>query len=679
MKWQHGILALLFPTMVYGQSEDIDLENFAERVYQVQDDDLPYEQIYESLLQYYIHPINLNKTTPDQLLSLNILSPLQINHFFDHIRKNGALLSIYELQGIPLFTPEIIRDLLPFVTVEEQYDGSNLWRRITSEENNYLLLRYSRILESKRGFQDNESNRYLGDPGYMYARYRVSRSNDFSIGFTLEKDAGERLFVNDSSGRYLFDFQSYHFFLKNKEWLKTLAIGDYQVQHGQGLVFGSGFSFGKGAETIHSVRRNDVGIRPYGSALESGFFRGVGITLGNDRLSWTAIYSSINNDANIIQDTSFTDFDEYVSSIQSTGFHRNARELSGRDQINERVYGGALTYKIRQLTMGSTFLYNQFSLPVKKRPNNYNQFEFSGTDNWAGSLYGSLLFQNFNFFGEFARSASGGQAWYGGLIASLTPTVDFSFSLRNYDRDFHSFYANAFGEQSRTINEKGAYWGLKFQPYRKLTVTFYYDHFEFPWLRYRVNSPSKGQEYLGRITYHVSRKIIVYAQYREETKGISVNDAESNFSRLVDGKKRNILLNADYELNPSVSMKTRIQTSGFSLGRVHSSGYAVIQDLRYKLWRFTLDARLALFDTDNYDNRIYAFERDLLYTFSIPAYSGNGLRSYLMMKYTVNRSLSLWIKYSRFTYQYQDSIGSGTEEITGPVRSDLRTMLRISF
>ncbi|CAN0211714.1 unnamed protein product, partial [Chrysoparadoxa australica] len=247
-----------------------------------------------------------------------------------------------------------------------------------------------------------------------------------------------------------------------------------------GLVFGSGFSFGKGAETINTIRRNEIGIRPYTSSLESGFFRGAGVSLGDKKWSYTMIFSSNNQDATVLSDTTYSDFDEHVSSIQATGYHRKPTELTARDRIKEKVFGGALAYETRHFNLGGTFLLNQFDIPLQKKPNNYNQYEFRGSQNWVGSFYGSLLWQNLNLFGEFARSASGGQAAYGGVIASLSPTIDLSFSLRNYDKNFHSFYANGFGENSRTINEKGVYWGLKFKPIKKIELTGYYDHFEFP-------------------------------------------------------------------------------------------------------------------------------------------------------------------------------------------------------
>ncbi len=673
------LFSIFLPFMIKAQDHDLDLESFAERFYQLQDDDLAYDQIYESLLQYYMHPINLNKTNTEELLALNMLTPKQVNNLIHHIQENGPLISIYELQSIPLFTPELIRNLLPFVAVRERQDSRNLWERILAEDNNYLLLRHFRTLQSKKGYQTDQKDPYRGDPNYLYARYCLSRANDFSFGFTLEKDAGEQLFYNDSSGISITDFQSYHMFLKEKGVIKGLALGDYQVQLGQGLVFGSGFSFGKGAEPIHTIRRNEIGLRPYTSALELGFFRGAGVSLGNKHWTYTLLYSSTNQDANILNDTTFSDFEAYVSSIQATGYHRNESELSKKGQLHETSYGGGVSFQSRAIRIGITTIFNRFDHPIQKRPNNYNQFEFSGTENWAGSIYGSFLWQNINAFGEMARSSSGGIAYYAGLIASLTPQVDFSFSMRNYAKDFHSFYANGFGEQSRTINEKGAYWGLKFSPYRKLTLAVYLDYFEFPWLRYRVDAPSQGIEYLGRITYKLSRSIQLFAQYREETKETSAAETNGNLSSLVEATKRSLLLNADYEVTPTISMKTRLQTSSYNLGGSKSTGYALMQDIRYQIWRLRFDARFAIFDTDNYDNRIYAFERDLLYTFSIPAYSGNGTRSYIMMRYSINKRINLWIKYGRFKHQNSDSIGSGSEEIAGSLRSDIRTMLKMNF
>ena len=55
--------------------------------------------------------------------------------------------------------------------------------------------------------------------------------------------------------------------------------------------------------------------------------------------------------------------------------------------------------------------------------------------------------------------------------------------------------------------------------------------------------------------------------------------------------------------------------------------------------------RYCLFGTDNWDTRIYVYENDLLYNFSIPALYGEGSRSYIMVKASLGRRLELRAKY----------------------------------
>ena len=130
---------------------------------------------------------------------------------------------------------------------------------------------------------------------------------------------------------------------------KNITLGDYQIQYGQGLVFGAGFGSGKGSETINTVKRNSTGIRPYGSVLESGFFRGAATTVKIKNTELSMFYSRLKQDANLINDTTYSDFEEFVNSIQSTGLHRTASELQAKNQITEQAMGGVAEYSFNDL------------------------------------------------------------------------------------------------------------------------------------------------------------------------------------------------------------------------------------------------------------------------------------------------------------------------------------------
>ncbi len=688
-----GLMLMVLVTFGYSQPNEriIDLERFIEYLFQVQDIDVSYEDLYESLYLLYTNPINLNTTNAEELASIFLLTPNQINNLLNYQSSYGRLLSIYELQAIPDFDEQTIRNLLPFVTVDNdgiQADNRPLFQRISTEENNYFILRYQRLLEEQKGFtaptfdsNGEPSSRYAGSPSKYMGRFRVSHSKDFSLGFTFEKDAGEQFWWDPDSKTYGIDYFSYHLHLQNKGKFKTIALGDYQIQMGQGLVFGAGFNPGKGAESITTVRRGTTGVRPYASVLETGFFRGAASTVSLGNFEVSGYFSRLYQDASIRNDTTFSDLDEFVSSIQDQGLHRTPTEIAAKDRILEYSYGSSIVYSgdSKRYQLGANILNTHYSLPLFRRPNNYNQFEFSGNQNLIYSVFGSYLWQNFNLFGEVAQSSSGGIGAVAGFMTSLSKLVDFSMVFRNYQRDFHSFYGNGFGEGSRSINEQGVYWGIKIKPSRKIFFSAYYDKFRFPWLRFRTEAPSDGYEYLARFNYRPARSVLLYFQLRQEQKQLTVGPDNSNLNVLETGRKNNYLLNLDYSVNSWFTMKSRVQYSNYDLAGQYTEGIALIQDFNFEFWKMKLSSRFAIFDTDDYENRQYVYERDVLYGFSIPAYNGLGTRNYILLQYNHTKKLNFWIRYAKFNYRGVESIGSGLDEIDDNTRTEIKVQMRIKL
>src|SRR6476469_8383860 len=265
-----------------------DLDRLTQELFaEIQSDEVPYEDLYETLLQYYQTPINLNTATREELRSLLLLNENQITTLLKHREVNGDLLSVYELQSIEGYDLRTITRILPFVSVQTggtNTSRGNLWQRIAREDNNALYLRYERVLQQRQGYtpptiyQGQPTTRYLGSADKMLIRYRVSHTKDFSVGFSMEKDAGEQIVWNPKNGQFGADYVSAHLLLQERGKLKALALGDYQLQFGQGLLLSSGLGVGKGAETITTLRRSSVGVRAYSSLLENTFFRGAAAT-----------------------------------------------------------------------------------------------------------------------------------------------------------------------------------------------------------------------------------------------------------------------------------------------------------------------------------------------------------------------------------------------------------------
>ncbi len=502
-----GLRALLilyssFLTLHSTQAQDYprrppDLDRLTQELFaEITSDQVPYEDLYETLLQYYQTPLNLNTATREQLRALLLLSEAQISALLTHRTATGELLSVYELQAVAGFDLRTIYRVAPFITVRSaDVNGQRgpLWQRIKSEENNLLLLRYERVLQARKGytpadtFQGRLTSRYLGSPDKLVLRYRVSHTRDFSLGFAAEKDAGEPLAWGPGRRQFGADYVSAHFVVQERGRLRTLALGDYQLQFGQGLLLSSGFAVGKGAETITTLRRSSVGIRPYAALLENTFFRGAAATYQfTRRLAATAFGSYKRVDANLQQRAdSLAVFDEFSSGLQLTGLHRTATERANRQRLAETVGGGNLEYSSREgsFSAGLTAVGTHYGTPLLKRDEPYNLHEFRGQNNLSLGLHYSYAWRNLLLFGETARSSGGGVGTVNGLLASLAANVDAAVLVRHYAPDFHTLYGNALSENTRNINETGLYLGLKVRPAPKWEASAYYDQFRFPWLR----------------------------------------------------------------------------------------------------------------------------------------------------------------------------------------------------
>lgn len=710
-KWAFGccVLLLLRGSLMIAQRqakheagiEQIDLQQFVEDIFAIQDPEsgANYEDLYEALYQLYWQPLDLNTATREELLSLYILRDFQINNLLQYRYYAGKLISIYELQAVPGFDLETIRRLLPFVKVVEKdtyASGDKLLTRILKDGNSELVVRTTRILQTQKGYtpptlrsDSTYAQRYVGSPYQLYARFRLSRMRDFSLGFTAEKDAGEAISWNPAARQYGMDFYSFHMTFWNKRRFKTIILGDYQLQIGQGLLLQAGFRVGKGGETVQTVRRSSIGIRPYTAVLEAGFFRGVAATyelirLPRANMEITGFLSYVRQSAHVQQqyvaDTLLdapADTELYISNIQTTGFHRTPSELAARRSIGERTSGVSLVYRRhnQKLELGLTALHTHFSLPLRRRPTVYNQFEFSGQQNHNLGIHYTWNWQNFNFFGEAACSASGGVAFVKGYVASLSPTLDMAMLYRYYERDFHSFYGNPFSEGFRPVNEKGFYWGMKFTPWRNIWLSAYYDKFAFPWLRFRADAPSQGYEYLIRLNYTPYRRVMFYFQYREESREDNLHDNEP-LNTLSTRVRQNYWWVFRYQVDRRLGLQSRLQYSTYRLAVNSSQGLALAQDISLAQTRWELWARFVVFDTDNYQNRQFMYERNVLYTFSLPAYQDVGYRYVLMLRYNISPRLNCWIRYAHTTLWYQETIGSGLEQIEGNQRSELRIQLR---
>jgi len=643
--------------------------------------------LFEQLEIYYDKPINLNQANHSKLNDLGLLNDIQINNLLNHIKENGKLISIEELQSIDGFDLETIRLIQPFTKVSSNVDQVRLsLPLIFKEGTSQLFLRYSRILEEQRGYSsispeelsENRNARYLGSPDKLFSRYRFQYSNNLSFGITAEKDPGEEFF--QGSQKDGFDFYSAHLFLNDIGKVKQLAIGDFQAQFGQGLTFWSGLAFGR-SPSIFSLKRNAPKLRPYSSVQEDLFLRGGGTTLQHQNLELTVFYSSQKVDASVSGLDTLTN-ESIISSLSEDGFHRTPSELEDKNNILNTYYGGNLSYTKSNLSIGLTAVQNEIEAQFRPRIEARNQFSVIDNNNTNVGIDFNYLFKNINLFGEGSKSIDGGNAYTLGALMVVDPRLSIGVQYRDFDRDFKPIQSNAIGESSTNTNERGTFLGFEARITEAWNLSTYVDRFIFPWLRFQTDAPSNGYRFFSQLNFKPSKRLESYFRFRQRLRGENNRTETEAIDEVVDELLTNYRLHFSYQITKSIKLKSRIEYTTYTLGQNNpEQGLLVYQDFQFKKLSFplSLTLRYAIFDTDSYESRIYAYENDVLYAFSIPAYNGRGSRFYILTKYHIKRGVDLWLRYAQTFFDDRNEIGSGRELIQDNTRSEIKAQLRIKF
>jgi len=433
------------------------------------------------------------------------------------------------------------------------------------------------------------------------------------------------------------------------------------------------------------VKRSAIGLKPYTSVDENLFLRGGGVALKFNKIEVTSFYSRNKVDANIDYSDSTLVQEEILSvtSIQQTGFHRTVNEIEDKDAITKQTFGGHVAYTTRRLNVGFTGVYNEINAQFNPNLQVYSQFRDTKSNQTNLGVDYNWVYKNFNFFGEYSQSVDAGRAIVSGALINLDPRLALSVLYRNYDRDFNSISSVGIGENSTNENEKGVYFGIVAKPIKKFTLSAYYDQFVFPWLKYQINAPSNGYQYLAQLAYKPSKKLSMYVRIKERRKHENTDvDLVDGVDYTVYRKQTNYRYNVSFQVSPSIKLKSRVELINSQLDESPTEvGYLIYQDVVFQSLKspFSFSFRYGIFDTDSYNARIYAYENDVLYAFSIPAYYNRGTRTYLTARYKIRRGVDVWLRYGLTYYDNVDAISSGLEEIQGNTKSEIKAQLRLKF
>lgn len=630
--------------------------------------------IIEDLEYFAENPININATSSDQLSKLYVLNEVQIKNLMDYLDKFGPAYSIYELQTIKGFSKDNLQLLQPFISFGQRNDTTATLRESFAKSRHQMLLRTLGNLQKQKGYKPkaDETVPFEGNRLRYYMRYNFAVNDQLKAGFTAEKDPGEAFFKG--SNKHGFDFNSAYVSLTVNKTIKNINLGDYIVRAGQGLVLWQGYTSGK-SENVLGILKTGQGARPYTSVDENLYFRGTSTTLQFGNSNLLLFYSQHKMDGNIASNDSIP---EFFTSLQTSGYHRTLNEIADEKSVGTINTGAAYTWVINKLKLGATFLYQQFDKPYMRSTQLYNRYRFSGRENFTGGLDYLYIKGAYQMFGEVALSKSGGFATTQGAIIHFNDQLSFSALFRHFDKNYHALWANTFAEGSSISNESGLYFGAKFLPAKYVTLSAYSDIYQSRWINYTTASPAKNWDILAQLSLRFSNDFDLYMRFKNEEKEQKYKDSHLYIN--LPERIQKTRLHFNYRISEHLLLKSRIEHAYFK-AQESEHGILILQDVQAEFTNFPIkiNGRLAWFSTKSYDSRIYAYENDILYTFSIPAYYGKGIRTYANISYRLANNIDFWLKLGNTYWTDRNTIGSGYSLIEGKNKTELKIQLRLKF
>ena len=688
-----GLAALLLALAVpVAHAQETDSTRAEEVLLDQVEDESAGESITERIEALRLSPLDLNTATADDLTDLPGVSLLLAERIVAHRERVGGFRSLPELTAVPGMTEQIYGTIRPFLRLGEAsgpaqrraspYPAVPTFAQIRSDLRLDAVQRVGRRLGTARS---DTSGAYVGDPLRTTTRLRLKSRQRFDASLILDTDAGERAAFDLPGGRIASDYASAGVLVRGFGRVETAVVGDFQARFGQGLVAWRPGSLGKSREATRGVARSGDGLTLHASAEETRFLRGGGLAFRvTPTVTVTAFGSRRRLDASSGEDsTSFT-------TIGTTGLHRTASEIARRGQLGETHGGVAVRLRRGAFDGGVVATATRFDDPLRPDSNAARRFAARGTDFSAVSAFGHGRVRSALVFGEVARSQTAPFAGFAGVLGVLAPLGrgnEIVVAARSYGRDFVSRFGDAFGEGSGLPqNEQGLYTGLTLRASPTLVASAYLDAYRFPWVRTTTPRPSTGLDALAATEWRPRRWFAVITQLRSETRdeGATVLDALGRErATTLPETRQSARLHGEYTFSRALLLRSRVELVRFvRSGEDDKTGTILYQDVLYTpepVWRglrLSVNARLAAFDTDGFDARVYAYESDVRYGFSVPALAGRGTRAYVLLRAYAGR-ITAEARYAVTRYEDVETVGSGQDIIAGPRSRDVKVQLSL--
>ena len=633
------------PPVLHAENHDL------QQLFDSAESETNLEQLFEFIESLKNNRISLNNADADELRQLPWLTTFDAHAIFSYRTEKGAILSLQELE--PLIGKEKTATIEPYIQLQNNQVSPETSASGSSAPTVTLNSRLLWETTERKGIINGA---YSGE-NYNLCHRLLFSAPHFKGSLVQQKDIGEP---------DIADFTSLSIHAYELGIIKNAVIGSYRLNFGEGLLIGQNRYFAKGSDPTSSVRLTSKPLSSCTSSSESGFLQGAATTLKFDPFEVTSFYSANHVDAVINKNSGL------ITSFDESGNHRTLLEISRKDNVIETLYGVHLLYHYQtgplSCKTGGTVLFYNYSEPLNK----LEPYAAMGNQSSATlySLDTDCSLGTISLFAEAAFSEKPNDAsWTAGAEYEIIHGVSTIASLRRYGDSFFSPFAGAFAERGGgASNEAGDYLGIKAKLTDLFSVGAYYDLFTFPVLDDHCQYPSEGNDFrlfmLWKQSPMVSWNLQLQHKYKEEqaNQGTSSKPLWSALPKIAN----RIRLDCDRDFSDRVHLRSRGEVkkvvNKYLSGDTAVYGWLIYQQAGYHTGKFNVKGRFTLFNTDDYDAALYAYEDDLPLTSTLGLFNGRGKSIFLLASWQVMQQMKLAARYEMTWYGDREVYSSGNDE-----------------
>lgn len=715
---RYGIVMLwLLLSAVCGRAaEQGDWEAYLTELYENEDGAaVSMEEAYESLAELAQQPLDINTATQEDLMRIVGLDINQINDILEYRYRYGKMRSITELAHVRSIDSRLRLYLQNFLAVysadaQPWYSKQRLKEGVRHLHHELALTmqtptyyRAGDIHAPPKTYlgENRYAGKYLGDPTKHSVRYSLSMGDEVRLNLTGAKLAAEPFGTYGNNLGY--DRYAINLTLRRIGAVRYIIAGHYKGQFGMGLILNNGFSLGKQG-MLTSMGRRMASFSPYSSSGDGKRFQGIATAIDlTERISLAAFVSYRAIDATLNADST-------ISTILTSPYHRTENDMKKRNNSHLMTTGVHVGYERPDWGIGVNAIYSSLDRALNptyskgdsvSKSKMYRLYYPRGTRMWNVSMDYRYRWRDIAFAGEIATGGNNG-----GDMMGTTPSLAGSIAMINnvtwrspwdvtlmvlqryYSYQYSALYGNSFSENSSVQNESGLYIGAKWQAAGSLVIDAYTDIAYFPWFRYLVSHSSYSWD--NSIMATLTRGDASYSlRYRIRKKQ---RDLSSNNSKVLTTKtdqRLRLLCNVSHD-----HWNSRTQIEGCMLSfDGDSKGMVISQAVGYK-WLSAISgktthptkqkewqayAHVAYFNTQDYDSRMYIYERGMRYGFGSASYYGHGMRMALLAKYQPSQSIMLQAKVGHTRYFDRKTIGTAERMIFSSYCTDIDVQLILNL